>query len=60
VQLLWNLSAGSLQHLGVWDGRANDTVAPAQDVLLPAGAVRIADLGYFALDRRATLAAQRV
>ncbi len=60
VQVLWNLSAGSLQHIGLQDGRANDTVAPAQDVLLPAGALRIADLGYFALDHLATLAAQRV
>ncbi len=60
VQVLWNLSAGSLQHIGLQDGRANDTVAPAQDVQLPAGALRIADLGYFALDRLAMLAAQRV
>lgn len=60
VQVLWNLSTGSLQHIGLQDGRANDSVAPAQAVHLPLGALRIADLGYFALDRLTTLAAQRV
>ena len=60
VQVLWNLTAGSLQHLGLQDGRANDNTAPVQAVQLPAGALRIADLGYFALDRLATLTAQQV
>ncbi len=60
VQVLWDLAAGSLQHVGFQPGRAHDHVAAAQDVRLPAGALRIADLGYFGLDRLGTLAAQQV
>jgi len=60
VQVLWNLSQGSLQHIGLQAGRANDNAAPVQDVGLPAGALRIADLGYFAVPRIARLHDQQV
>lgn len=60
VQVLWDLTAGTLRHVGFQDGRANDYTAAVQDVGLPAGALRIADLGYFGLDRLVTLTAQQV
>ena len=60
VQVLWNLTHGSLQHIGLQAGRANDNAAPVQDVALPPGALRIADLGYFAVPRMARLHAQQV
>ncbi len=60
VQVLWNLSQGSLQHVGLQSGRANDNGSSVQDVVLPAGALRIADLGYFALPRIASLLAHQV
>jgi hypothetical protein len=60
VQVLWNLSQGSLQHVGLQSGRANDNGSSVQDVMLPAGALRIADLGYFAVPRIASLLAHQV
>ncbi len=60
VQVLWDLAAGTLQHVGFQHGRAHDHSAAVQDVGLPAGALRIADLGYFGLDRLVTLTAQEV
>lgn len=60
VQVLWNLTAGNLQHVALQPGRASDNAAPIQDVPLPAGALRIADLGYFALDRLVQLTCQQV
>jgi hypothetical protein len=59
VQVLWNLTHGSLQHVGLQAGRANDKAAAAQEVRLPVGALRIADLGYFSLDHLVTLTAQQ-
>jgi hypothetical protein len=49
IQVLWNLSEGCLQHVELQSGRANDNTAAVQHVALPAGALRIADLGYFRL-----------
>ncbi len=60
VQVLWNLTTGSLQHLSLHAGRANDNASSAQEVVLPAGALRIADLGYFAVARIARLLTQQV
>lgn len=60
VQVLWNLTQGSLQHLSLHNGRANDNGSCAQDVVLPPGSLRIADLGYFAVARIAQLLKQRV
>jgi len=58
VQVVWELTTGTFQHLGLHDGRASDQRAPVQNVPLPAGAWRSADLGYFALNQIATMAAQ--
>jgi len=60
VQVLWNLTTGALRHIGLQHGRASDQRAPAQAVDLPPGALRLADLGYFALDQIATLQAHGV
>ena len=54
IQVLWDLTTGSLKPIGLQSGRANDNASAAQDVVLPAGALRIADLGYFALPHRET------
>ena len=55
IQVLWNLTTGTFQHIGLHDGRSSDQRAPVQDVALPVGALRIADLGSFALDQIAWL-----
>lgn len=60
VQVLWNLTTGGLQHVEMHAGRSNDNAASVQDVVLPPGALRIADLGYFAVSRIARLLAQQV
>ena len=57
VQVLWNLTTGALQHIGMSDGRASDQRASVQDIVLPVGALQIADLGYFALDQIAAMQA---
>ena len=54
VQVLWNLTTGALRAVGLQDGRASDQRAPVQAVVLPPGALRIADLGYFSLEQIAT------
>ena len=58
VQVLWNFSTGALRAVGLQDGRASDQRAPVQAVVLPPGALRIADLGYFSLDQIAAAQAQ--
>ncbi len=60
VQVVWNLTGGQLHHVELQAGRASDNTASIQHVALPAGALRIADLGYFALDRVAALTAKQV
>ncbi len=49
VQLQFNLSTGQITHLDLQAGRAQDKTAPMQTTPLPAGALRLADLGYFAV-----------
>src|SRR5919199_251491 len=49
VHVLWNVTTGAFRSLALQDGRANDRSAPVQQVALPSGALRIADLGYFTL-----------
>ncbi len=60
VQVLWDLTGGQLQHVELQSGRANDNTAAIQQVDLPVGALRIADLGYFTLDQVAALTAKQV
>src|SRR5437868_4541443 len=49
VQVQLNLSDGHLTHLDLQAGRAQDRAAPMQTAVLPRGALRLADLGYFAV-----------
>jgi hypothetical protein len=49
VQLQFNWSDGQCLHLDLQAGRASDRAAPMQTALLPAGALRLADLGYYSL-----------
>ncbi len=58
VQVLGNLTTGALRSVGLEDGRASDQRAPVQALVLPPGALRIADLGYFTLEQIATAQAQ--
>jgi hypothetical protein len=58
IQGVWNLATGAFEHLSLQHGRASDQRAPVQEVVLPPGALRIADLGYFALDQMAWLHSQ--
>ncbi|CAA9299185.1 MAG: hypothetical protein AVDCRST_MAG26-4668 [uncultured Chloroflexia bacterium] len=58
VQVLWNVTTGALRWVGLQDARTNDRNAPVQHLALPAGALRIADLGYFSLAQMATAQGQ--
>jgi hypothetical protein len=50
LQVRLDLLTGALQGPLLQDGRVHDLKAPAQTCDLPAGALRLADLGYFSLD----------
>jgi hypothetical protein len=49
VQLQVNVSDGQLTHLDLQAGRTSDRSAPMQTAALPAGSLRLADLGYYSL-----------
>ncbi len=49
VQVQFDYSGGLLSHLSLQDGCAQDRNAPVQWAALPAGALRLSDLGYFSL-----------
>lgn len=49
VQTQVNVSDGRMAHLDLQAGRAQDKTAPMQTAPLPPRALRIADLGYFAI-----------
>jgi hypothetical protein len=57
VRLDWK--SGQLRGPCLQAGRASDRTSPTQHTPLPAGSLRLADLGYFALDVLQTIAAQR-
>jgi hypothetical protein len=59
LQVQWEWTTGQLVRLTLHDGRAADGAAPAQAAGLPAGALRLADLGYFNLEVLAATAAQQ-
>lgn len=46
-----NFSTGALSQLGLLDGRSHDRHAPFVNDVLPAGSLRLMDLGYFNLDQ---------
>lgn len=58
LQLRWDLKSGALAGPIVQEGRAADTKSPLTVDELPAGALRIADQGYFHLATFAQLQAQ--
>ena len=60
AQVQFNYSTGQVTHLDVQPGRAQDKTAPMQTAPLPAGALRLADLGYFSVAGFAAYAQQGV
>jgi hypothetical protein len=57
LQVQWEWLSGQLTRLDLQPGRTPDNAAPAQGLPLPAGALRLADLGYFRLETLAETAA---
>ncbi|MGI8856528.1 MAG: IS4 family transposase [Thermomicrobiales bacterium] len=60
VQLRWEFTTGAFDWLTRTDGRTSDRAAAADAPPLPAGALRLADRGYFSLTLLPLLTAQRV
>jgi Transposase DDE domain len=58
-QVLFDLRSGRLQGPWIEPGKASDQRSPAQHAARPAGALRLADLGYFDLDVLARLSQQQ-
>lgn len=56
LQVRLDLKHGALRGPFVQAGRASDRTSPTQHAPVPAGSLRLADLGYFALDVLAQLA----
>ena len=50
VQVRWEWVGGALDGLTLHAGRAAETHGPLSEAPLPAGSLRLADLGYFDLD----------
>ena len=53
LQVSWEYSHGALDGICLQDGYCQDKTSPYQDMELPAGALHIADLGYFSLKKLA-------
>jgi hypothetical protein len=47
LQVQWEWLSGQITRLDLQPGRTSDNAAPAQGLPLPAGSLRLADLGYF-------------
>jgi hypothetical protein len=60
VQVCYELNTGTLEGLSLHPGRAADNKADLAHQPLPAGALRLADLGYFDLDVLQTYDRQKV
>jgi hypothetical protein len=58
LQVGWELTTGALQGPWLQPGRASDHRSPLQTMTPPAGALRLADLGYYDLDVLAAWAAR--
>lgn len=58
LQVALDLCHGSLQGPFLQDGRSHDRSAPTQALPLPAGGLRLADLGFFSLDVLQDIAAK--
>ena len=50
LQIRFDVLTGTFQHFQLTDGMTADTKAEKQFEPLPAGSLRLADLGYFSLD----------
>jgi hypothetical protein len=55
LQVLWDLKTGQLVELHVEPGRASDVKSPIAKAAAAAGSLLVFDLGYFDLERFATL-----
>lgn len=55
LQVLWDLKTGQLVQLHVEPGRASDVKSPIAKAEVAAGSLLVFDLGYFDLNRFATL-----
>lgn len=53
LQVSWNYSTGQVHGPVLQDGRSADQTSPYQAQMLPAGALRLADLGYFSIKQLA-------
>lgn len=60
VHLRWEFTTGTFDWLLLTDGRTSDRAAASRAPILPPGALRLADLGYFSLTLLPLLIAQRV
>jgi len=60
LQVRFDLCRGTLSGPLLTDGRAHESTSPLQTAPLPPGALRVADLGFFALDVFAQMSAQGV
>ncbi len=58
LQVRLDCTSGQLRGPFLQAGRASDRTSPTQHAPLPAGSLRLADLGYFALDVLQTIAGQ--
>src|SRR2546429_618880 len=54
----WDLCRGVLRGPWLYDGRTHESTTPIQSAPLPAGALRLADLGFFDLETLAQIGAQ--
>jgi hypothetical protein len=55
LQVQWDWRSGQLNQVELQDGRTHDQLTQAQVAQLPQGALGLADLGYFCLDRLAAI-----
>jgi IS4 transposase len=53
IQVSWEYSHGALDGIFLQDGFCQDKTSPYQNMELPAGALHLADLGYFSLEKLA-------
>ena len=53
IQVSWEYSHGALDGIFLQDGFCQDKTSPYQTMELPAGALHLGDLGYFALEKLA-------
>jgi len=58
LQVRWDYQSGQCSGPFLQAGRASDRTSPTQHTLVPAGSLRLADLGYFALEVLAQITQQ--